>query len=135
MKPGASNPLVTIVFFLALAALWEGAVRGLGIKTYLLPPLSDVATAFWTARGPLLSNGLVTLGEVLSGFVLAAILGAVLAVTVHVAPLARATVPVSPSASCCPNGFSRAARRKGASAWRTNCRCSWTCWACCKASA
>ena len=91
MRTERTNPLITVVFFLALAALWEGSVKLFGIKTYLLPPLSDVATAFWEARGPLLSNGLVTLGEVLGGFVLAAIMGAVLAVTVHVAPVARAT--------------------------------------------
>lgn len=87
-----SNPLVAALFFIALAALWEGGVRWFGIKSYLLPALSDIAIAFWNARDLLLEHGLVTLGEVLSGFTAAAVLGVALAATIYVLPVARSTL-------------------------------------------
>jgi NitT/TauT family transport system permease protein len=87
-----SNPLIAGAFFVALALVWEFSVRWFGIKAYLLPSLSDIGVAFWDARGLLLEHGLVTLGEVLSGFVAAAVLGVALAALIHVVPIARSTL-------------------------------------------
>jgi NitT/TauT family transport system permease protein len=87
-----SNPLIAGAFFVALALLWEFSVRWFGVKAYLLPSLTDIGAAFWDARALLLEHGLVTLGEVLSGFVAAAILGVALAALIHVIPIARSTL-------------------------------------------
>lgn len=90
-KP-ASSPLLTATFFVALALLWEGGVQWFDVKAYLLPSLSTIAVAAWKARALLFAHGLVTLGEVLSGFVTAAVAGLALAAVIHVLPLARATL-------------------------------------------
>ncbi|RJF96398.1 ABC transporter permease [Sphingomonas cavernae] len=87
-----SNPVVAALFFVALAAAWEFGVRLFGVKSYLLPALSDIGVAFWEARAMLLDHSLVTLGEVLSGFALAAVLGVALAALIHVVPVARSTL-------------------------------------------
>lgn len=87
-----SNPLIAGAFFVALAVLWEGGVRWFEVKAYLLPSLSDIAVAFWNARAMLFDHGLITLGEVLSGFVAAAVLGVALAAVIHVIPIARSTL-------------------------------------------
>ena len=87
-----SNPLIAGAFFVALAVLWEGGVRWFEVKAYLLPSLSDIGVAFWNARAMLFDHGLITLGEVLSGFVAAAVLGVALAAVIHVIPIARSTL-------------------------------------------
>ncbi|SNS24209.1 NitT/TauT family transport system permease protein [Sphingomonas laterariae] len=87
-----SNPLVAAAFFLLVALAWEFGVRWFEVKPYLLPSLSAIATAFWDARGLLLEHGLVTLGEVLAGFIAAALLGVLLAAAIHVVPIARSTL-------------------------------------------
>ena len=87
-----SNPVVAGLFFLGLALVWEFGVRWFDVKAYLLPSLSDIAAAFWNARGLLLEHGLITLGEVLSGFAIAAVLGVALAALIHIIPIARSTL-------------------------------------------
>lgn len=87
-----SNPMIAGAFFVALALVWEGSVRWFGVKAYLLPSLTDIGVAFWDARGLLFDHGLITLGEVLSGFVAAAMLGVALAAVIHVIPIARSTL-------------------------------------------
>jgi len=88
----ARELLPPLVFFAALAAVWEGAVRLFGIKSYLLPPLSSIAAALWEARALLWSNALVTLGEVLLGFLGAVLAGVPMALLVFFLPLARRTL-------------------------------------------
>jgi NitT/TauT family transport system permease protein len=84
--------VVTVLFFLALGLAWEGSVRYFGVRSYLVPSLSDIAIAGWSARDTLIANGLITLGEVAYGFALAVVLGAGSAVIVFALPIARATL-------------------------------------------
>jgi NitT/TauT family transport system permease protein len=89
---GAGTIAVTIVFFIALGIAWEASVRLFGVKAYLVPALSDIALSAWNARDALLSNGLITLNEVVFGFSLAVVLGAAAAIVVFGVPIARATL-------------------------------------------
>ncbi len=84
--------LETLLFWGALAALWEFGVGWLGIKRYLLPPLSAVVMAGWEMRELLLSETWVTLQEVLAGFVLAVMGGVLLGVLIQLSAFARRTV-------------------------------------------
>lgn len=84
--------LETVIFWGLLAALWEFGVSWLGIRRYLLPPLSAVLSAGWEARETLLAETWVTLLEVLAGFGLAVVGGVLLGVLIHLSPLARRTL-------------------------------------------
>lgn len=65
-------PIVALVLFLAL---WEGAVRGLGIKEYLLPPPSAIAKALVDDL-PALARALKTTATAtLAGFGLSIVIG------------------------------------------------------------
>ena len=77
------------VLFLLLAVLWEKAVDLFHIKRYLLPPLSDVLRSMWTNRAILVSESLVTVQEVLWGFLLAVVGGVLLGLAIHAAPVVR----------------------------------------------
>lgn len=81
-----------VLFFAALAALWEGSVRVFEIRPYLLPPFSAVVEELVRSRGLLVQHGIVTLREVLLGFAAAVVLGVLLAAVVYLVPLARRTV-------------------------------------------
>lgn len=72
VKPaGASRWLGAIwppaVTFLVVVALWEAAVRGLGIPIYLLPAPSQILATFLARPAYLLGIGLVTFGNALAG--------------------------------------------------------------------
>ncbi|WP_077037454.1 ABC transporter permease [Pelomonas sp. KK5] len=82
----------TLLFWAALAALWEFGVGWLGVKRYLLPPLSAVLEAGWENRELVLSETWVTLLEVVAGFALAVVGGVLLGVLIQLSPLARRTV-------------------------------------------
>ncbi|WIT14341.1 ABC transporter permease [Paucibacter sediminis] len=84
--------LESLIFWGLLAALWEYGVGALGIRRYLLPPLSAVLAAGWEAREMLLSETWVTTTEVLMGFGLAVVGGILLGVLIHLSPLARRTL-------------------------------------------
>lgn len=92
MTSTRTNPVIAIVFLAALGLAWEAASRSGAVKAYLLPPISEIVVAAWTARGALVQHGLVTLTEVLSGFALAAVLGPLVAVLIHGTTLARSTL-------------------------------------------
>lgn len=85
--------LVALVLFLVL---WEGAVRWLQIKPYLLPAPSAVWEAGWESRTFLLRHLLATLQATLSGFGVALGLAGVLALAMHWAPpVARILQPIT----------------------------------------
>ncbi|MDC6169050.1 ABC transporter permease [Paucibacter sp. XJ19-41] len=84
--------LETLAFWGLLALLWEFGVGWLGIRRYLLPPLSDVLLAGWNARSALLENTWVTLLEVLVGFAAAVLGGVLLGVLIHLSGFARRTL-------------------------------------------
>ena len=68
---------LSIVFLLAMLAMWEWLPPALGIPTFILPPISDVAREFVRlhARENLWAHTGVTLAEVVAGFLLGSLLG------------------------------------------------------------
>ncbi len=88
----ALPPLVVVA---ALIGLWELAARwdlladALEIQPFLVPAPSDVAESLWNDRGLLADNAWVTLQEVLLGFTIAAVVGVVFALALHLSDLLR----------------------------------------------
>ncbi|HEY4855655.1 MAG TPA: ABC transporter permease, partial [Xanthobacteraceae bacterium] len=86
----ASRPLAgwinrngpVLAVFAAIFALWEIAVRALGIPDYILPSPSVIAIKIISAWQLLLLNALVTLQEILLGFGLSVLIAIPLAVAV-----------------------------------------------------
>ena len=81
-----------VLIILAGLGLWELIVRLAHVPGYLLPAPSAIAAdlaADWPVLGPAL---LVTVQEVLLGFVIAAVAGVGLAVALHLSPVARRAV-------------------------------------------
>jgi ABC-type nitrate/sulfonate/bicarbonate transport system permease component len=70
-------------------ALWEVWVRARDTPDYVLPPPSQIWTAFVDDRGLLGDHIATTLAEAALGLLVGTIAGAVLAVTIAAAPLAR----------------------------------------------
>jgi len=58
-----------VVFGFGLAA-WQWIFPWLGVERFLLPPFTDVLTAFWDARDELVRAGWITFQEALAGFAL-----------------------------------------------------------------
>ena len=81
-----------VLFFSAIAAVWEFGVAWFDVPRYLLPPLSRVASAAWETRDEIVSNAVVTAGEVLGGFLLATFVGVGLGALIHASALARRTL-------------------------------------------
>ena len=91
------------ITFLVVLALWEGAVRGFAIETYLLPAPSAILTFFFQRPDYLLSIGLFTLREALVGFVIGCTLGTLLAMLcVRFRGLAEGLVPFSIASNAVP---------------------------------
>jgi len=84
--------LETIVFWGAFALLWEYGVAALGIRRYLLPPLSAVLQAGWAEREMVVGDAWVTLCEVLIGFAAAVLGGVALGMLIHFSAFARRTL-------------------------------------------
>jgi putative hydroxymethylpyrimidine transport system permease protein len=75
--------------------VWELVVRAAHVPDYLLPAPSAIASALASDRGLLASATLVTLREVVLGYLLAVALALVLAVLLHFsAALRRALLPI-----------------------------------------
>tara|TARA_R110002110_G_scaffold91264_2_gene237517 strand:- start:139614 stop:140366 length:753 start_codon:yes stop_codon:yes gene_type:complete len=86
------NVIDASVFFVVLALIWEYSVAAFDIKPYLLPSLSSIGDALWESRAMIWTNSLVTLVEVLWGFLAAMVLGVVIAVMIYFIPVARRTL-------------------------------------------
>jgi ABC-type nitrate/sulfonate/bicarbonate transport system permease component len=79
----------------ALLAVWEIAVRITGTPTWLLPAPTDVGRSLIDDRDILLPNALVTLSEVLLGFLLALLAGIGLGAAIFRSPtLDRVLYPI-----------------------------------------
>lgn len=76
-----------------VAALWEFLPRLLGIKEFVLPPLSKILAQFGspTLLEQLWNNGLVTLKETLLGLLLGSVVGIVAGVLLGESAIVRAT--------------------------------------------
>lgn len=75
-----------------LLAAWQWLPGLVGLKSYLLPPLSEVAAAGWESREVLVEYLGITAGEVLIGFTAAAVGGVLIAVVIYGSPLLRRTL-------------------------------------------
>ncbi|WP_050479250.1 ABC transporter permease [Herbaspirillum rhizosphaerae] len=76
--------------FVAVVAIWEAIIRYFEIPIYIMPAPSNIAlslmnTSYW-------DNALYTLGEAMSGFLLAAVFGIVLGGLIAQFPLAEKTL-------------------------------------------
>ena len=92
-----------VVLLVLSISLWEGAVAGLNIQRFLLPPPSDIVQTFWNERDTLWSAGWYTFKEALGGFVIgcsAAILFAIL--VARFALLRTALMPYAIAANAIP---------------------------------
>lgn len=81
-----------VLFFAALMLAWEFGVKAFEVKAYLLPAPSDVLREAWASRTALLTNGWVTLQEVVIGFAGALVFSLALAVTIFFVPVLRRTL-------------------------------------------
>jgi NitT/TauT family transport system permease protein len=90
------------VFAFGLVA-WQWILPALGIERYLLPPLSDVLSAFWDSRDELLRGGWITFQEALGGFALGCSTAFLLAVVLaRWRPLGSALMPYLIAANAIP---------------------------------
>lgn len=89
---GKRSALEVTLFFVALGLMWEYGVKIFEVKSYLLPSLSEIFRACVAARAQLWEQSLITLGEVLSGFVAAVLLGVPIAGIIFFVPLAKRTL-------------------------------------------
>lgn len=83
------NTLERVVFFAALALLWEYAVSIFKIKSYLLPPLSKVLESLWVNKAVLIQHSLVTTWEIVLGYIAAVIGGLVLGLAIFAWPMGQ----------------------------------------------
>ena len=91
-----------VVFGSGIAA-WQWLLPWLGIERFLLPPFSDVMTAFWDERSTLWSGGWITFKEALGGFVVGCALAFFSAlVLARWRPLGRALMPYMIAANAVP---------------------------------
>ena len=82
---------------------WQWILPWLGIERYLLPPFTDVLTAFWDARDELLRAGWITFKEALGGFVLGCSTAFLLALFLaRWRPLGNALMPYMIAANAVP---------------------------------
>ena len=93
MRKGAGASAALLVLFLAA---WQWGPGLLGVPSFIVPPLSMVAREFvfaWQVDH-LLLHTLVTVGEVLAGFILGSLLGALFGYLLGMSPTAE--VALSP---------------------------------------
>jgi NitT/TauT family transport system permease protein/putative hydroxymethylpyrimidine transport system permease protein len=87
--------MIAAAIVLVALAGWEALVRGGGVDELVLPAPTQIAESLWTDRSLLAEDLLVTAGEVLLGLTAAILVGAALAVAMHVWPaVSRALRPL-----------------------------------------
>jgi putative hydroxymethylpyrimidine transport system permease protein len=87
--------IVALLILLLLAAVWEAYARLGPVDDFILPAPTQVATALFEDRGLLWDNFWVTAQEVGLGILVALVLGAALAIVIHLSPtLRRAVYPL-----------------------------------------
>ncbi|CAM1636329.1 ABC transporter permease [Bartonella apis] len=68
-----------LVVFIGILALWWGVATIFDLKKYILPSPLVVAQSLWNGREYLLENSLITIVEIVIGFILGILSGAALA--------------------------------------------------------
>jgi NitT/TauT family transport system permease protein/putative hydroxymethylpyrimidine transport system permease protein len=87
--------IAPVALVLALLAAWELTVRAIGDYELILPAPTDVATALVEDADLLAPDLAVTAGETLAGLAAAIVIGAALAVAMHLSvPVRRAVHPL-----------------------------------------
>lgn len=82
---------------------WEGAARGLGLPTYLLPAPSLIIQSMYTHGGLLVKESVITTLEILLGFGLSIVVGIPLALAIFLWPgFARTVLPLLVSSQAVP---------------------------------
>ncbi len=84
--------LPPVVLIAVLVGLWEGAVVVFDVQAFLVPRPSAIAKTIWERRASLLSNGLVTVREVLLGFSIALAAGVLIATMIAESNVLRRAV-------------------------------------------
>ena len=74
------NVTLSLILLVVSLAMWEAAVRLLGVQAFILPPPSQVVVALYRgfANGLYIKHMQVTLVETLLGFIVGSALGFVL---------------------------------------------------------
>ncbi len=85
----ATDYLPPVLFLVALLLAWEVFVRVRGIAPWILPPPSDIWSAFLEVRGTLPGHLKTTMTEALIGLVLAAVFGIAIAALIASVGFAR----------------------------------------------
>ncbi len=85
----ATRLLAPAALATTLVGAWEGYTQAADVEEQVLPAPHEVASALWRGRSLLAHDFAVTAQEVLLGIALALAAGFVLAVVVHLLPLAR----------------------------------------------
>jgi NitT/TauT family transport system permease protein len=91
-SPAWKSALSPLIGISLLFAIWEVGVRVTNVSVFLLPPPSRILQEIWTHGPVLLRHSLSTLGIILTGFGLSALVGIPLALAVSFSPLFRRTV-------------------------------------------
>lgn len=81
--------IAALLILLVLAGAWEAYARLGNVDDFILPAPTQVADTLWHDRGLLWDNLLVTAQEVGLGILVALILGAALAIVIHLSPMLR----------------------------------------------
>lgn len=68
-------------------ALWSLVVVAVRPPAYVLPAPWEVVTRFWTDRGLIASHGLTTIGEILAGLLLSAVIAVPLGIVIVAVPV------------------------------------------------
>jgi NitT/TauT family transport system permease protein len=82
----------TILSFALLLVVWEGLVRLLGVKLYILPPPSVVLTTLWTKWPTIGTAAWYTAQPMLIGYGLAVFIGVALALSFALSRLIESVV-------------------------------------------
>ena len=83
------NALRAVLVAVGLLLIWEMVVRVFALPPFILPPPMKVAGAFQARGLYLLDNALVTLSEIVLGFVIGALGGMATALSMSLMPVAR----------------------------------------------
>ena len=92
MKRYLGMYMPAVLLFVALIVAWQVAAETLSIDSYILPSPTEVASSFSSDRSLLFSDALVTLQEIVFGFLIAVAVGMSVAILLHFSNTARRAV-------------------------------------------
>ncbi len=92
MKRYLGMYMPAVLLFVALIVAWQVAAETLSIDSYILPSPTEVASSFSSDRSLLFSDALVTLQEIVFGFLIAVAVGMSVAILLHFSNTIRRAV-------------------------------------------